>query len=248
MRPISILLLFILFTLMLFAQDTARVNIIEPEMVFVQGGSFMMGSVRENESPIHEVFVDDFYIGAYEITQKEWLSVMDTNPSKFRGEINPVENVSWIDIQEYIRKLNAGTGRKYRLPTEAEWEYAAHGGMFVSSWEYRFSGSNVLGQVGWYGDNSEMTTHPVGQKLPNALGIYDMSGNVYEYCSDWYAENYYSVSPEKNPTGPEIGKYRVVRGGSWRFHANASRCTSRYNYYSTDSKCDYIGFRLAQEK
>ena len=160
------------------------------EMVFVKGGTFMMGATPEQgsdagdgEKPVHSVTVSDFYIGKYEVTQAQWKAVMGKNPSHYKGENRPVERVSWYDIQKFIEKLNAKTGKRYRLPTEAEWEYAARGGN--QSKGYKYSGSNDIGSVAWYTNNSGDRTHPVGQKQPNELGLYDMTGNVWEWCSDW---------------------------------------------------------------
>ncbi len=183
-------------------------------MVFVKGGYFMMGSNdgEADEKPIHKIWVDDFNIGKYEVTQKEWQEVMGSNPSYYRGEDLPVDQVSWNDVQDYLSKLNAKTGKKYRLPTEAEWEYAARGGNKSRGYEY--SGSNNIEEAAWYNGNSGSKTHPAGTKKPNELGLYDMTGNVWEWCSDWYDENYYKNSPDRNPQGGK-GSSRLLRGGSW---------------------------------
>lgn len=217
----------------------------EPEMIFVEGGTFMMGSTdgKENEKPVHEVTLNDFYIGKYLVTQAQWREVMGTNPSHFKGcDDCPVESVSWDDAQAFIKKLNAKNGKNYRLPTEAEWEYAACGGK--QSMGYQYAGSNNLDEVGWYGSNSGSKTHPVGQKKPNELGIHDMSGNVWEWCADWY--DAYPPKPQTNPTGPAKGDLRVLRGGSWSLIDNYCRVAIRlrsdpnYRYYDD-------GFRLAQD-
>jgi formylglycine-generating enzyme required for sulfatase activity len=217
------------------------------EMVYVPGGTFTRGCTSEqgsdcwgSEKPAHQVTLSSFYVGKYEVTQAQWKAVMGSNPSNFRGDNLPVEKVSWDDVQEFIRKLNAQTGKRYRLPTEAEWEYAARGGN--KSRNYKYSGSNTLGNVAWYDDNSGSATHPVGQKSPNELGIYDMSGNVREWCSDWYGA--YPASAQSNPTGASSGSDRVYRGGSWYYNAGSCRVAFRNND-SPGSSYYYHGFRLA---
>ena len=217
------------------------------EMVFVKGGTFTMGATAEqgsdaydSEKPTHSVTLSDYYIGKYEVTQAQWRAVMGNNPSKFTGDNNPVEQVSWNDVQEFITKLNAQTGKRFRLPTEAEWEYAARGGN--QSKGYKYSGGNSISEVAWYDNNSGSKTHPVGQKTPNELGIYDMSGNVWEWCQDWYGS--YSSSSQTNPTGPSSGSYRVLRGGCWYTFAGICR-VSNLTYYNPDYRSDYFGFRLA---
>ncbi len=217
-----------------------------PEMVFVPGGSFQMGSDdgEDDEKPVHTVQLDDFYIGKYEVTQKQWREVMGENPSKFQGcDDCPVENVSWNDVQEFIQKLNAQTGQNYRLPTEAEWEYAARGGQKTQG--YQYAGSNNIDEVAWYRENSDSKTHPVGQKRPNELGLYDMSGNVYEWCSDWYGSDYYASSPEFNPPGPASGSYRVHRGGSWYDYSVYCRVAYRRTHPPED-RYNYLGLRLSR--
>ena len=219
----------------------------EPEMVFVQGGTFWMGCTGEqgkdcdkDEKPQHSVTLSDFYIGKYEVTQAQWIATMGENTSKFKGDNFPVERVSWKDVQEFLRRLNAATGKQYRLPTEAEWEYASRGGN--KNQGYMYSGSNNLTDVAWYRDNSGSTTHPVGTKQANELGIYDMSGNVWEWCSDWYGS--YTSTAKTNPTGPSSGSYRVSRGGSWVNFARDVRVSIR-NYGTPDYRDYFIGFRLA---
>ena len=191
-------------------------------MVFVQGGTFTMGCTDEqgsdcnsDEKPAHQVTLSNYYIGKYEVTQGLWKKVMGNNPSRFSGCADcPVEQVSWEDCQEFIKKLNSLTGKQFRLPTEAEWEYAAWGGN--NSRGYKYSGSNDVGSVAWYVGNSGSKTHAVGTKQANELGIYDMSGNVLEWCSDWFDSDFYNSSPENNPTGAISGKYRRwERGGCW---------------------------------
>ncbi len=214
----------------------------EPELVFVEGGTFQMGSSsgESDEKPVHSVTLSAFNIGKYEVTQAQWKAVMGSNPSYFSGCDNcPVENVSWNDVQEFILKLNAQTGKNYRLPTEAEWEYAARGGK--QSRGYTYSGSNDLGSVAWYSDNSGSKTHAVGGKQANELGIYDMSGNVWEWCSDWYG-NYNSYS-ETNPAGASSGQYRVLRGGSWFNNANFCRTAFRA-WARSGLQAHNYGFRL----
>ena len=220
----------------------------EPEMILVQGGTFSMGCTDEQggdcmewEKPVHQVTVNSFYIGKYEITQGQWKAIMDRNPSNFtKGDNYPVENVGWDDLQEFIHKLNVATGKNYRLPTEAEWEYAARGGN--NSKGYKYSGNNTMGIVGWYKDNSENQTHAVGTKLPNELDIYDMSGNVWEWCSDWY--DTYSGKAQTDPQGPSSGIIRVKRGGSWNSIAMYSRVSSRLLTAPNKRDSD-LGFRLA---
>ena len=208
-------------------------NGINIEMVKVEAGSFDMGATPEmrslqypydDEKPDHRVtLTKNYYIGKYEVTQALWQVVMGNNPSRFTGDDLPVERVSWKRCQDFISKLNSLTGKRFRLPTEAEWEYAARGGN--KSRGYRYSGSNTLDDVAWYGDNSGSKTHAVGTKQPNELGIYDMSGNVSEWCQDWRGS--YSSSPQTNPTGAVSGSYRVDRGGSWLYSAWFSRSSSR---------------------
>jgi len=215
------------------------------DMVFVKGGSFEMerGKRFFSSNRKHSVTLDNFYIGKYEVTQKLWKAVMGSNPSRFKGDNLPVEQVSWNDVQEFLRKLNQITGKHYRLPTEVEWEYAARGGK--QSLGYQYSGSNNINKVAWYDSNSNDQTHPVGQKAPNELSIYDMSGNVWEWCSDWYGANYYSHSPETNPLSPTNGKYRVLRGGSWNNSADYCRVTLRSRNYPGDT-CSLYGFRVVR--
>ena len=217
------------------------------DMVYVKGGTFTMGATAEqgsdaqsDEKPTHSVTVSDFYIGRYEVTQAQWKAVMGSNPSYFKGDNLPVEWVSWDDIQEFIKKLNAKTGKRFRLPTEAEWEYAARGGN--KSKGYKYSGSNSVYDVAWYYSNSDNKTHPVGQKRPNELGIYDMSGNVFEWCQDW--DGNYSSSSQTNPSGPSSGTFRVLRGGCWVDYSSYSRVSYRLSL-TPGSRKNGSGFRLA---
>ena len=220
---------------------------IEPEMILVQGGTFTMGCTSEqgddcedDEKPARQVTISDFYIGKYEITQAQWKAVMGYNLSHFRGDNLPVEMVSWNEVREFITKLNGMTGHRYRLPTEAEWEYAARGGNKSNG--YKYSGSNTIDSVAWYKDNSGGQTRPVGAKQANELGIYDMSGNVYEYCSDWYVN--YNSNAQTNPQGPSTGSSRVFRGGSWNRNAKNARVSYRGNG-NPDEGYGNLGFRLA---
>ncbi len=219
---------------------------LEVEMVTFQGGTFMMGSNDYFQTePIHNVTLNTFKIAKYEVTQKLWVAVIGTNPSYFTGDENrPVEQVSWNDVQLFITKLNQLTGKNYRLPTEAEWEYAARGGN--QSQGYAFAGSNDVNSVAWHNGNSGSTTHPVGTKAPNELGLYDMSGNVHEFCQDWFSENYYGISPSNNPTGPSTGTLRVCRGGS--YGSNLDFCRSVYrNALNPNNKSNRFGFRLVED-
>jgi len=218
-------------------------------MVLVEGGTFTMGATPEqgsnawdDEMPAHSVTLSTYYIGQTEVTQALWEAVMGNNPSHFKGNNNPVECVSWEDCQEFIRKLNSLTGRQFRLPTEAEWEYAARGGN--RSRGYKYSGSNDIGEVAWYSGNAGDTTHPVAQKRANELGLYDMSGNVSEWCSDWYGS--YSSAPQTNPAGPATDSFCVSRGGDYWIVAGYCRVSYRSGY--GPSYChDFLGLRVVLE-
>ena len=226
-----------------YSNGILKVNGIEYPMVYVSGGSFMMGSddseAYSDEKPVHRVTLSSYRIGKYEVTQELWEAVMGSNPSYFKGSRRPVENVSWEDCQTFIRKLNSLTGQTFKLPTEAQWEFAARGGN--SSRGYKYSGSNYIENVGCYYDNSGSTSHNVGTKSPNELGIYDMSGNVYEWCRDW--KGTYSSSSQVDPEGPSAGSYRVLRGGSWYYYARGCRVSYRGGN-SPDDRDDYLGLRL----
>jgi formylglycine-generating enzyme required for sulfatase activity len=217
------------------------------DMVFVQGGTFMMGATSEQgdecfecERPIHEVTLRDFYIGKYPVTQKEWIAVMGSNPSEFKDDLSrPVEQVSWDDAQEFIKKLNSMAGKQYRLPTDAEWEYAARGG--AGSRGFKYAGSNNINKVAWYEVSRGDKTHPVGSKAPNELGIYDMSGNVWEWVNDWYGN--YTAGAATNPIGPASGIFRVGRGGSWGDEARLCWVSYR-KFFNPAFRWGIIGFRL----
>ncbi len=210
-------------------------------MILVEGGTFQMGKSADGNdvSPVHNVTLSDYYIGETEVTQELWQAVMGSNPSRFKGNMLPVEQVSWNDCQTFITKLNELTGQNFRLPTEAEWEFAAKGG--TQSKGYTYSGSNTIGDVAWYGSNSSKT-HVVATKAPNELGIYDMSGNVWEWCQDWYGS--YSSSSQTNPSGPSTGSYRVDRGGSWCYRATICRTAFRDGSSPTFG-INSLGLRLA---
>ena len=230
-----------------FSDFTETANNLNIEMVAVQGGTFFMGCTQEqgkdcdgDEKPNHQVTVSDFYIGKYEVTQAQWMMVMEKNRSKNKGNSLPVENVTWKEVQEFISRLNTQTVNQYRLPTEAEWEYAARGGN--KSRKYKYSGSNDLDSVAWYISNSGNKTHVVGSKSANELGVHDMSGNVCEWCNDRYGS--YSSNEQTNPQGPIKGSFRVFRGGGWYNRAITARVSYRHYDWPNNSYA-YLGFRLA---
>lgn len=216
------------------------------DFIFVKGGCFQMGDVFgdgfDYEKPVHEACVGNFYMGKYEVTQGQWKQVMGSNPSYFSscGDGCPVENMSWNDAQTFIEKLNRSSGKKYRLPTEAEWEYAARSGGKKEKWAGTTSESS-LGSYAWYSANSGSKTHPVGQKQPNGLGLYDMTGNVWEWCSDWYAN--YSSDRISNPVGASSGSDRVYRGGSWSNYARNARASDRH-WSGPGDRGLHLGLRL----
>ena len=218
-------------------------------MVAVEGGTFLMGAREDDatvttlEKPQHEVTLSDFYIAETEVTQALWKAVTGSNPSHFAGDRLPVEKVSWDDCQTFITQLNALTGHTFRLPTEAEWEYAARGGN--KSQGYPYSGSTDFKLVAWYSGNSESQTHEVGTKAANELGIFDMSGNVYEWCQDGFGG--YSSKAQTDPTGPETGSNRVIRGGCWDNGAWYIRVLLRDKKSHEDSS-ELIGLRLAMSR
>jgi formylglycine-generating enzyme required for sulfatase activity len=220
-----------------------QVNGVSFEMVSVEGGTFQMGSNsgENDERPVHGVTLSSFSIGKTEVTQAQWQAVMGANPSYYKGDTRPVERVSWEDCQLFVEKLNRLTGKRYRLPTEAEWEYAARGGN--KSRGYTYSGSDNLDEVAWYNENSGDESHAVGQKQANELGLYDMTGNVWEWCSDWYSSDYYGQSSTSNPQGASSGSYRVYRGGGWLSYAPRCRSAYRKNDSPSTHSID-LGFRL----
>lgn len=221
--------------------DNTKLNF---AMVKVEGGTFKMGNKDGGvqEKPVHEVTLSSFYLGKYEVTQAKWRAVMGDNPSNYSDcDKCPVESVSWNDVQAFIKKLNAKTGQNYRLPTEAEWEYAARGGNKKEG--FTFAGSNDIDQVAWYSGNSGNKPHPVGGKKPNGLELYDMSGNVYEWCQDWFGE--YPSTAQTNPSGAKTGSARVFRGGSWYYYSQFSHVAYRSDFTPV-FRPGNIGFRLAR--
>ena len=219
---------------------SAELNKLINNMVYVSGGTFIMGGDDSSDQmPTHSVTLSSYYICKYEVTQALWRAVMGSNPSNFKGDNLPVENVSWYDCQTFINRLNSYTGRNFRLPTEAEWEFAARGGNY--SRHYKYSGSNYISDVGWYDDNSGNRSFPVGTKQANELGLFDMSGNVYEWCSDWYGS--YSSYSQNDPTGATSGSYRVRRGGGWGNFARGGRLSYRGSC-APDGRSSNLGLRL----
>ena len=215
-------------------------------MVAIQGGTFQMGSENGNddEKPVHNVKLHNFYIGKYEVTQAQWKVIMGKNRNYFKGDNLPVENVSWNDVQKFLLKLNALTNKTYRLPTEAEWEYAAGYSKSSATGHTKWAGTNnesTIDNFAWYDSNSNNTTHAVGTKQPNELGLYDMSGNLWEWCSDWYDN--YSNYAQISPTGPISGSHRVSRGGGWSRDAQYCRVTSRSGNLP-EAYGSHVGFRL----
>lgn len=231
------------------SQDLININVngVHFDMIYVQGGQFTMGATEEqdpyasmDEYPKHQVTLSDYYIGKYEVTQDIWEAVMGTNPSFNTGTSNPVEQITYDDCLEFIDKLNALTGMEFSLPTEAQWEYAARGGN--KSQNYIYSGSDDVNNVAWSPEISEWTTHNVGELAPNELGLYDMSGNVAEWCADFYGD--YSEEQQTNPSGPEDGSTRVIRGGSYASsYSTDLRNSARYQEVP-DYSFDDLGLRL----
>jgi formylglycine-generating enzyme required for sulfatase activity len=258
MRKGNMFILLLLFLTGAVFGQTALAN-----FVYVEGGTFQMGN-NNSESyskPVHTVTVKSFSMGKYEVTQKEWQEIMGSNPSNFKGETLPVESISWYEVIEYCNKRSIKEGltpaykgsddnitcdwnaNGYRLPTEAEWEFAAKGGIKDSYLTYEYSGGNALDAVAWYDGNSGDRTHPVGTKAPNSLGIYDMSGNVFEWCWDWYGD--YSSRSQTDPRGPVTGTIRVLRGGCWSNIGQSLRSALRFG--GNPSYRGYsLGFRLVR--
>lgn len=244
-------------------QPFPRTNSIGMKFVKVPAGTFEMGRAcresdgkdaykncldegRRDETPGRRVTLGAFWIGQYEVTQAQWSGLMEENPSYFNSvnmggsTLNfPVESVTWQQIQIFIRRLNAREGEQYRLPTEAEWEYACKSG----GKDEKFCGGNKIAELAWYDENGGNRTHQVGTKRPNGLGIYDMSGNVWEWVSDWYGADYYRSSSESNPAGPSGGNWKVQRGGSWQYNANLARAVGRGGF-TPDCRSKDLGFRL----
>ncbi len=227
------------------------INGVSFKMIPVEGGTFAMGATMEqgsdaydDEKPVHQVTLSNFSIGETEVTQELWEAVMGSNPSRFSGNQLPVDFVSWDKCQTFISKLNQLTGENFRLPTEAEWEFAARGGN--KSMGFKYAGSNTIGDVAWYEDNSSEKTHVVAQKQPNELGLYDMSGNVQEWCQDWYSNSYISSAAKTNPHGPSFGSYRVLRGSYYSGGARHCRVSNRYPHRAPSEAMEWDGLRLAQ--
>jgi formylglycine-generating enzyme required for sulfatase activity len=239
------LFLFVYSSLQGFSQS--NILAIDSTMVLVKGGSFAMGcnTGKADERPVHIVALNDFYIGKFEVTQQVWRAVMGSDTlSSSDCPTCPVFDVKPKNIDVFITKLNQLTGKHYRLPTEAEWEFAAIGGK--ASKGFKYCGANSLDAIAWYAPNSGMITHPVGLKQPNELGLYDMSGNVWEICVDWYQRNYYKHCPKENPCQTKKTMFRLVRGGSWR--SEEQRCQSRArNIDVHDHHISNSGFRLVME-
>jgi formylglycine-generating enzyme required for sulfatase activity len=246
-------------------QITTKTNV---EMVLIPGGEFIMGDDKgqDDEKPTHKVQISAFYMDKYEVTQKAYENMMGTNPSKFKGPDKPVERLSWFGAIQYcnMRSLREGLSpcydlttlqcnydsNGYRLPTEAEWEYACRAG---TDTKYSFGNApDRLGQYAWFKTNANKTTHPVGQKKPNPWGLYDMHGNLWEWCNDYYDQNYYQKSGGENPLGPSTGQERVLRGGSWAGSAESSRSSTRYSetpgFADVCFGYEAYGFRCVKKK
>jgi formylglycine-generating enzyme required for sulfatase activity len=250
-----------------FSVIVAKAQDYVPELVFVKGGTFTMGAnnTSPEESPAHQITISDFYIGKFEVKveqykqfcqeTKRFFPKVPQNPDWYEEHDqikkwvwrkgHPIVNVNWFDGQAYCEWLSKKTGKSFRLPTEAEWEYVAKGGSLAKN--TKFAGSNVIGEVAWVDETSqEKGTMPCGTKKPNEIGVYDMSGNAWEWCSDFYDGNYYKKSPKVNPQGPSHGQFRVIRGGSWYYTTDMATVTGRDGPYPEYSNWNY-GFRVVQE-
>lgn len=210
----------------------------------IPAGEYIMGSPEgegeSDEHPQHKVYVDSFWMGKYPVTQNQYKEIMDANPSYFNGDNLPVESISWNKIMEFCDLFNNKYDVKARLPFEGEWEYACRAG---TTTKY-YWGDQMDESYCWYFRNSKAQTHPVGQKKPNKWGLYDMSGNIWEWCMDWYEKNYYKESSRENPEGPTSGKYRVLRGGSWNYVGHYVRSANRFRNLPELKGRFYYGFRL----
>ena len=256
MKRVTVILLLLLSAIILRAQTADSVVTVELpdgvrfEMQYVAGGSFAMGSDSREQNysyeasrPVHEVTVGDFYIGRYEVTQGLWVAVMGENPSKFQGNDSlPVESITWEDARHFVTRLSQMTGFRFRMPTEAEWEYAARGG--EKNQPYAGCGRARLHEYAWFCVNSDRSTHPVGRLLPNGYGLYDMGGNVAEWCSDWMAP--YGAAAVENPTGPRSGDSRILRGGHYNSVSAACAVFDRGWYVPTGTN-EYYGLRLVMD-
>lgn len=220
-------------------------TLFDGQFVHIAGGTFLMGNAAQmREQPVHSVTVKDFQLSKTQVTQAQWTAVMGANPSHFQhSPEHPVDSVSWEMAQEFLHRLNELTGEKYRLPKENEWEFAARGGNLSKG--YTYSGSNDLAEVAWFNGNSQFQTHPVGQKLPNELGLFDLCGNVWEWCADRVPKDY--ADPDRRPSWEEDAESndRVLRGGSYINYAIFSRCTYRW-IDRPDNVENYIGLRLVR--
>lgn len=223
-------------------------------MAFIKGDNCYIGATPEqgifasfDEKPAIPIKLDDFFLCTTLVTQELWQLVMKDNPSHLQGSTLPVERVSWEEAKIFMDKASLLTGINFRFPTEAEWEYAARGGVKTRHCKYSGADDNSLSQCAWYKDNSSGHTHPVGQKMPNELGLYDMCGNVSEWCQDWYFNSYAGSGTKNNPSGPPSGMYKVYRGGSWNDKSSACRISKRF-FMNPQYRSKQVGFRLAINK
>ncbi|MFC1553984.1 formylglycine-generating enzyme family protein [candidate division KSB1 bacterium] len=247
----KLLLIFLFCPYLYFGlSQTSQTEIPEnlPELVLIPEGEFFMGAENgdNDEKIVHKVYIrSSFYIGKYEVSQQEWQEIMESNPSHFKGDNRPVENITWEEAQEYLKRLSDLTGYTYRLPTETEWEYACRS---ESKSEFPFENDGeTLENFAWYENNSNTETSPVGLKNPNKWGLYDVLGNVSEMCMDWYFPKYTSDTPLYDPKGPSTGTYRVIRGGSWFDNEYHLRVSNR-NIIDPEARCFNVGFRVVRDK